>query len=152
MKLAIVIIGMQNSGKTSTIKELINTHSDKTVSKMRKGWQRIYLNNQFKYLKLDIFCVPSSPTESNIKLSERFENWQPEVLIVAEQLNGRHYNDTLNFLNLNGYIILTYRIANIDGPLDWERYTDIDKDTKLNNRVNQIVAEINQFLTNNNLI
>jgi GTPase SAR1 family protein len=152
MKLAILIQGEQNSGKTSTIRELINRQSGKTVSNMRKGWQRIFLNQQFGYLKLDVYCVPASPSETNIKLGDRFQNWNPEVLIVAEQPSGRHYADTLNFLNSNNYNVLTFTIANTSGSLDWERFTNSNRAIKLGNRVNQIVTGIRQFITSNNLI
>ena len=88
MKLAILILGVQNSGKTSTIKHLINTHSTKTLSIMRAGWNIIYFNSSFMSLRLNFFCVPASPTETNKKLSFRFTTPLPTVLIVAEQSGG----------------------------------------------------------------
>lgn len=152
MKLAILIQGEQNSGKTSTIRELINLQSDKSVSNMRRGWQRIFLNKQFKYLKLDVYCVPASPSETNIKLGDRFPKWMPEVLIVAEQPSGKHYSDTINFLNNNNYNVLNFAISNTNGNSDWERFTNSDRTIKLGNRTNHIVSEIRQFIAINNLI
>lgn len=112
MKLAIVIEGVPNSGKTSTIRELINSYGNRTLRVMRRGWNRIFLNRNFTYLKLDFYCVPASPSETNIELNQRFADWRPDVLIVALQINGQHYLSSQNFLNNNNYNILRYSIVN----------------------------------------
>lgn len=87
MKLAILIVGKQNSGKTSTIKHLINKHCDRSLSVMRAGWQYPFLNSTFKSLRINVFCIPASPTETGIELKDRFKDWDyiPQVVIVAEQ-------------------------------------------------------------------
>ncbi len=152
MKIAILIEGEQNSGKTSTIKELVNRHSDKNNFVMRRGWQRLFLNPEFRYLNLETYCVPASPSETNIKLSDRFEKWMPDVLILAEQLNGQHSTNTNSFLTQNNYTILRYAISNIDGNSDWERFNISDKSLKLTNRVNSIMSDLRNVITSNNLI
>ena len=153
MRLAIVIEGSQNSGKTSTIKNLVNCYGNKNISQMKRGWQRIFLNNSFQYLKLNFYCVPASPSETGIELKKRFNNiWIPEVIIVALQPNGKHYSSSNVFLTNNNYSILRYRINNSNGNSDWDRFNNNTKVRKLNNRANQIIGDIRQFINNNNLI
>lgn len=152
MKIVILIEGEQNSGKTSTIKEIINNHSKNTISVMRRGWQRIWLNSQFPYLNMDVYCVPASPSETNIKLTDRFAQWMPDVLILAEQRNGQHYSNTYSFLTRNNYIILRYQLTNSYGKGDWERFDNSNKSIKLNNRANAIINDLRLTIRNNNLI
>lgn len=152
MRLAILIIGQQDSGKTTTIKHLVNSYSDKSLKVMRAGWQYIFLNSIFKYLQLNFFCVPASPTETKIKLSDRFSESIPEVLIVAEQLNGFNYQNTINFLNANRYNIITYNLSNVNGTSDWDRFDAKNKTIKLDNRVNQIISDIKLFIRANGII
>lgn len=152
MKLAIVIEGVPNSGKTSTIKTLINSYGNKTLSRMKRGWNRIFLNRNFEYLKLDFYCVPASPSETNIKLSQRFPNWQPEVLIVALQVNGQHYSSSQAFLNNHNYNVLRYSMINQSGSQIWERFNQTNRIQKLDNRVDEIVKDIRQFITSNQII
>ncbi len=152
MKLAILIIGVQNGGKITTIKHLISVYNGKSLKIMKAGWNDIFLNPIFKSLRLNFYCVPASPTETNKKLSDRFVTTFPQVLIVAEQLGGVHYPDTINFLAVNGYHVLTYNIAMTGGASDWERFTPSNRVAKLDNRVNQIVGDIKQFLKTSGII
>ncbi|MGH2664832.1 hypothetical protein [Flavobacterium sp.] len=152
MRLAILIIGVQNSGKTSTIKHLVNTHSDKSLNVMRAGWQSIFLDSSFKYLKLNFFCVPASPTETKKMLSIRFPSFIPEVLIIAEQLGGANYPDTISFLNRNNFAVATYNLSNSIGTSDWDKFDNTNKSVKLNNRTNQIINDIKLFIKTNNII
>lgn len=153
MKLAIVIEGDQNSGKTSTIKHLINTYGNKSISQLKRGWQQVYLNSSFQYLKLDFYCVPASPSETGFELHKRFNNnWIPEIIVVALQPSGKHYSNSNNFLSSNNYSILTYRINNSEGNSDWDRFDENSMNNKLTNRSNQIVKDIRQFINSNSLI
>jgi GTPase SAR1 family protein len=152
MKLAIVIEGDPNSGKTSTIRSLINSYGGKRIRMMRIGWQRLYLNPIFKYLKLDIYCIPSSPSETGIKLIDRFKDWMPEVLIIALQPNGKNYLNSQSFLKNNSYFVLTYSILNQNGILDWERFDNNNKSIKLGGRSNEIINDIRLFINNHKLV
>jgi len=38
-KLAIILLGAQNSGKTSTLKEYCEYYENKTVDTFKKGWR-----------------------------------------------------------------------------------------------------------------
>lgn len=148
MRLAILIVGLQNSGKTSTIRHLISLYNGRSLKIMKAGWKDIFLNSIFKSLRLDFYCIPASPSETKVELSTRFAKWAwlPETLIVAEQAGGIHYASTINFLNSNGYHILRYDILNSNGPADWERFNKGNMAGKLDNRANQIVSDIKQFL------
>ena len=73
-------------------------------------------------------------------------------MVIAEQTSGANYADTINFLITNGYTILRYDIINSNGTLDWERFNSSDMNLKLDNRANQIVVEIKNFLKSNGII
>lgn len=154
MRLAILIVGEQNSGKTSTIKHLINTYGFKNLSVMRAGWNQIFLNNVFKSLRLHFYCVPASPTETGIDLSVRFGLWGnlPEVLVVAEQLHGSKLSTTLSFLAANGYHVERFDINNVTGVSNWERYDLTTEKVKLDNRAIDIIQQIKTFITSRRII
>ena len=146
MKLAIVIKGEQNSGKTTTIRELIRLRGGKNISRIKRGFQRLILDKKLICLKLDVFCIPSSPSEQNNPLSNQFPNWKPDVLLVAEQPNGRHFKNTYDFLKENHYEILKFTIHNQAGDSIWERFNNDSKDVKLRDRVTDIIYSINDFV------
>jgi hypothetical protein len=154
MRLAILIVGEQNSGKTSTIKHLIELYNGRILKNARASWKSIFLNSLLGSLKLIFYCIPASPTETKIKLSARFATWTflPEVLVIAEQSGGTNYPDTINFLALNGYNVLRYDILKTSGPADWERFNSGNVKTKLDNRANEIVDDIKNFIKSNGII
>ncbi len=155
MRLAIVIEGKPNSGKTSTIKELVNVNKDKdqSITRIRQGWQRLVLNKNFQYLKLDAYCVPSSPSETGIELQKRFQEGVPDVLIVAIQTpEGQYHLSSLKFLSSNNYTILRYEIKNDEGSSDWNRFDNSTKSTKLSKRAKKIINDIKEFIKDNRLI
>ena len=152
MRLAILIVGLQNSGKTSTIKHLISAYNGRTLKIMKAGWKDIFLNPLLKSVRLNFYCIPASPTETKIKLSVRCATWFPEVLIIAEQTGGANYADTISFLTTNHYHVHRYDILATGGPADWERFNVGNMTVKLDNRANQIVADIKNFLKTNGIV
>ncbi|HEX8561861.1 MAG TPA: hypothetical protein VF676_02670 [Flavobacterium sp.] len=152
MRLAILIIGAQNSGKTSTIKHLISVYNGRKLKVMKAGWKDIFLNPVLKSMRLNFFCVPASPTETGIKLSTRFLTMLPEVLVVAEQDGGANYPDTMSFLATSSYSILRYDIQKTNGSLDWERFDTKTMTSKLDNRTDEIVTDIKTFLKTNGIV
>lgn len=154
MKLAILIVGKQNSGKTSTIKHLVNSYSRKSLSIMKRGYTSLFLNKKFRSLKLVVYCVPASPSETNIDLKIRFKNWDkiPQILIIAEQLRGSKYQNTIDFLNSNGYQINEYEINNVKGSQTWERFDSSNETKKLENRADEIIDYIKKHIRSNNII
>lgn len=155
MKLAIIIEGVQNSGKTSTILHFVNQYQNRTLKQVRAGWQNLFINaSVFSTLKINPYIISSSPSESGIQLSQRFQNWKglPDVLILAEQLNGKHQLSTESFLTSNSYNIVKHHINNITGSSDWERFQSSNKSFKLTNRSNEIMLDIRNFIKLNNII
>lgn len=152
MRLAITIEGDQNSGKSSTIKGMINIYGNKSISIMRKGWQRLYLNKDFRYLKLDVYCVPASPSETDFPLQERFSELIPEVLIVALQPNGHLYEDSCDFLKSYGYTVLSYQVPDKQAGKEWERFDTTSKETKLAQRADTLIKDIRKFIRHNRLV
>ena len=155
MKLAIIIEGYQNSGKTSTIKHFVNQYQNRQLKQLRSGWQNLYINPTFfSTLRINPYIIPSSPSESNKLLSQRFLNWNglPDIIILAEQHNGKHQLNTENYLNSNGYHIIKHLINNVSGNSDWERFDNSNKIVKLTNRSNQIMLDITNFIKANNII
>ncbi|KRB56936.1 MULTISPECIES: hypothetical protein [Flavobacterium] len=154
MRLAIIIEGTQNSGKTSTIKELIKLFGFKNLKQMKAGWQQIFLNPIFKSLRIVFYCIPASPSETDIPLSKRFEEWQhlPEMLILAEQVGGQHHGSTMAFLNANHYHIKVFSINNSNGVNHWERFDNLTKNVKLSKRAYDITDFIKSFLKTNSIV
>ncbi|WP_029298729.1 hypothetical protein [Chryseobacterium hispalense] len=155
MKLAIIIEGVQNSGKTSTILHFVNQYQNRTLKQLRAGWQNLFINaSVFSTLRIIPYIISSSPSESGVELGQRFQNYKglPDILILAEQLNGKHQLDTEAFLINNGYNIIKHQINNINGSSDWERFDKSNKLVKLTNRSNEIMLDITSFIKNNNII
>ncbi|MDN3674107.1 hypothetical protein QWY99_13680 [Flavobacterium branchiarum] len=154
MRLAIIIEGTQNSGKTSTIKELIKLFGFKNLKQMKAGWQQIFLNPIFKSLRISFYCIPASPTETDIPLSKRFEEWEylPEMIILAEQTSGRHHASTIAFLTANHYNIKVFPINNSIGVNHWERFDNSTKNSKLSKRVDDITDFIKSFIKTNSIV
>lgn len=154
MRLAILIVGDQNSGKTSTVKHLIAQYNGKILKIARASWKSIFLNSILGSLKLIFYCIPASPTETKIKLSTRFSTWTslPEVLVIAEQTSGTNYPDTISYLAANGYHVLRYDLLNTNGSANWERFNMSNMNTKLDNRANEIVSDIKSFIRSNGII
>lgn len=154
MKLAIIIEGDQRSGKTSTIKELIRLFGYKNLKQMKAGWQQIYLNPIFKSLRLIFYCIPASPSETDFPLTQRFKDWKslPEVIIIAEQIGGKHTASTIAFLNANHYNIKTFTILNSNGTHHWEKFTATSKNSKLSKRCDDIIDFIKTYIKTNSII
>jgi GTPase SAR1 family protein len=136
--IAVVIVGERNSGKTTTIKSFEEEH-DETGKKVRQckiGWRRITLFlRKLDALKCLIYFIPSSPTETNIPLENRLEKFSPEMLLVAEQSNGKEYDSTIATLNKKGYKVVEF-VINSSGI--WTRWTDQNKENVLKERAKAI--------------
>lgn len=152
MKLAIVIEGSQNSGKTSTIKHLISQQRGWAVRNMKKGFQAIFLDKNFKALKLHLYCLPASPSETGKTIGGLLPTRRPSAIIVAEQPGGKQYTNTFKFLEENDYTILKYSISEDKNNYPWSKFDNADKDEKLEKRTQQIVCDIKYFIRTNNII
>lgn len=152
MRLAILIWGIPDSGKTSTFKAIVQHYSGKKVpSRMRRGWQRFYLNPKFTHLNLDAYLLPASPTESNEDISTMLKGKTPDVLFLAEQINGSQVTETLRFLKPN-YYILEYTLTNQNGNGIWDRFDSLNKQAKLKARADEIIEDVRAFISTNGII
>lgn len=147
MKLAIVIEGNQNSGKTTTIKHLISQQRGWAVRNMKKGFQTIFLDKNFKALKLHLYCLPASPSETGKTIGELLPNRRPSAIMIAEQPGGKQYANTFKFLEETDYTILKYSISEDKNNYPWSKFDNADKDEKLEKRVNQIIDDIKDLLS-----
>lgn len=152
MKLAILIEGEQNSGKTTTIRALVNKYSGRKLVQMKRGWQHLFLNPKFTSLRQICYCLPSSPSERGVKIGEFLKGLNPEVLIVAEQPSGVNYADTYSYLKSKGYSIVTFKITNKLGSGLWERFDSVSKKSKLNGRADEMIDAIKTFITSSHII
>lgn len=148
MKLAIVIEGEQNSGKTSTIKFLLNYQQARLWMKYH-----ILLSNKFSCLNVFVEAISSSPTERNEPLSITIGSNTPDFLIIAEQKGGALSNNTYAFLKSNSYDVITFKLTNIVGSDIWDRWTSPSDETpRLQARKDEIIKTIINFIKVNNLI
>jgi hypothetical protein len=154
MKIAIIIWGVQNSGKTASFRGIVHNYSEKRIQQMRRGWQRLFLNSNFRYLNLDSYFFPASPTETRLNLVDHFSSWNhnPDVLFIAEQINGQSAINTTTFLNNNSYQILNYTLSNITGSGTWDRFDNTTEQIKLKSRADEIIDDIRAFIRTNQIV
>lgn len=154
-KLAIVIVGEQCSGKTSTLR-VYSDYYVKEVGSFKKGWRYglTPFKPQFWAIKVFTYILPASPTETKIPLSlsiepKNDEEWFPELLLMAEQFNGGEYPNTIHYLMKNEYHIKEYFISDTIGNGIWDRWNEDDefrKDSKLMQRREEIAKYIREFI------
>lgn len=140
-KFAVVIVGTQNSGKTTTIR-----HFDTMYDEWKRGKKQCKAGKRYLVLFKDvlealyslIYFVPASPTETGISLSKRLGDWRPEMLLVAEQVDrgesGNKYNETMNFLKTEGYELVEIGIGDNSKEKLWELWDDSKFDSVMKKR------------------
>jgi len=141
-KLAVVILGEQNSGKTETLREIVKMYTGTPQKQMRAGWRYLSIYPSVRDLRLQCFFVPASPSETDIQLKDRFPDWQPDVLFLAEQINGKHLENSMKFLEQKEYEVFKYTLSNKDGIDLWDRYNSKTEKEKLKNRARFILNEV----------
>jgi hypothetical protein len=145
---AVVILGVQNSGKTTTIKRFDNNYH-KPKSNCKKGWrlyERLFLP-VLEHLCLHLYIVPYSPTERGQSLKDLLEGNLPEFLLIAEQHLGSRYGETIDFLTLNDYDVSEFLIQRtIKNSDNWTAWDKSSKDLKLNNRAIEIKNAFLNFI------
>tara|TARA_R110002072_G_scaffold287464_6_gene453184 strand:+ start:804 stop:1280 length:477 start_codon:yes stop_codon:yes gene_type:complete len=125
-RLAILLIGKQNSGKTTTIHHFDKMYDERELDKVqcKRGWRHLQIfKEKLGALFVSMYFVPASPTETNFPLRSRFEFLLPEIIIVAEQKNGSEFHNTMDFLNENDYKIKIFEIK--EGTTEtWSRWKE----------------------------
>lgn len=158
-RFALILLGAQNSGKTSTILQFDSMFDIHGRKKKRGviGWRQLLLHS-LKALVTWIYFIPSSPTETKKslkkKLKEAFNNdkdW-PELLLIAEQINrGESWNkhqETLDFLIQNGFDVMEITIGDeADDPI-WQKWNNTNKDAILKARALQIRKIFRDYIKN----
>src|SRR6185503_9920248 len=96
-RLAVIIVGVQNSGKTTTLKNFCNTYHHKQVTTFKIGWRyglSIFIKRYWG-VKIDAYFIPASRTEKKGYLKEIYDEigWDPDFIFLAEQLGGSQYSD-----------------------------------------------------------
>jgi len=152
-KLAVLIVGEPDSGKSTTIRyfEQVNDENHKEKEICRIGWRHL----QFFLGKLDalsciVYFVPSSPTESHKSLEKKLKEHYfvvdtPEMMIIAEQLNGEEYESTKEFLRKMDYKIIEFTIDNRNTGTTWSRWTN-NKEDILSQRVKEITDAFIEYI------
>jgi len=147
-KLAVIIIGKQNSGKTTTIKyfDKIFDENEKLKKYYRVGWRRLTMfKGKLDALFLLIYFVPASPTETQKPLRDRLKNFKPELLLIAEQLNGYEYQNTIHFLEKNNYEIVEFVLKNQSNQT-WNNWNKQNMNEILNKRAIDIGDKFKDFI------
>lgn len=147
-KLAIIILGDAETGKSTLLKELVNKHSTNNdgnnLQRASKGTRRLFFNND-KSLTQDAYIIFSSLSEDN-----EFENDDKlilkdfidkdskkpfndiKVLIYPDHPDTNIYKRNKEFLKSLNFKITEFKISHINELEHW-RYNKnglVDKDVK----------------------
>jgi hypothetical protein len=150
-RLAIIIVGEQNSGKTTTLKSYCDYYYE-FVNTFKPGWRRtvVPFRPKFETIKIIPFVLPWSPTEKKIPLAKTINiKWLPDVLLMAEQFNGAEYSNTVHFLMKHEYYIKEFNLSNVEGDGVWDRWkkgNKLQEDGKIIQRREEVAECIRQFL------
>ena len=149
-RLAIILVGAQNSGKTSTLKEY-SDHYYGPVATFKKGWRHGLSPFKPKFLtvKVSAYVLPSSPTETRIPLSITLDalDWWPDIILMAEQDGGSEYINTINELRGKDYHIKTFGLTSTVGVETWVRWElKGDEAERLKYRREDIADYIRNFI------
>ena len=152
-RLAIILVGEQNSGKTSTIRQFNDFYSQKSVTTLKKGFRYNISPFKPKYMAIKIaaYILASSPTESNIPLKDSIDpiGWLPDFIIMPEQTNGMEYSNSIHYLMSNEYELKEFAISDIVGDGVWDKWQTGDtfiEEAKLFYRRELIAEYIREFL------
>jgi hypothetical protein len=151
--IAVMIIGLPNTGKTTTIKffEKECDENKKEKTRCRIGWKRIQLFlGKLDALSCIIYFVPSSPSENNESLEnilkKQLNDCLPEMLLIAEQPNGRH-NDTIEFLRDNQYEVIEFPIDRSANGGKWNNWDQSNRESILKSRADDIANALRSFIS-----
>lgn len=149
-RLAILIVGNPNSGKTTTLKHFCNEYNPHNVSTFKQGWRYSMTPFADKYfgVKIVAYFLPSSRTERATSLEKTFESleWWPDFLFMAEQLNGAEYTNTIRTLRENNYHIKEFVLDNGNPDGIWHYYDTVDEQLFLQYRKEAIAEYVRQFI------
>ncbi len=148
-RLAVILLGNHNSGKTATI-----NYFDKKYDKhgrykrtCRSGWRHLQLYKEsLGVLFTLIYFVPASPTETRIPLKNRLKEFKPELLLIAGQTDGKEYKNTIDFLDSNDYEIVIFELVRKKSESIWGEWNKRNKNEILDQRATLIGNEFRKFI------
>jgi hypothetical protein len=132
---AIILLGAQNSGKTSTILRFDTMFDMHHRIKKRGtvGWRQLLLHS-LQAIVTWIYFIPGSPTETKKSLEKKLKDAfnknedKPELLLIAEQVDrGESWNkhkETVNFLIQNGYEVMEIVIGDEAKDPLWQKWNN----------------------------
>jgi hypothetical protein len=163
-KLAIVIVGIRNAGKTTTLRHFCNAYHNKTVHKrFRRSWKYglMPFRDKTDAIKIDGYFLTSSPSEVRIPLQTTInKGFRPDFLFMAEQYNSDYYADSIRCLWNNGYHVKEFfidhnipteksRIKLDDNCIYntvWRKYDKVDELLFHSQRTEQIAEYVRLFI------
>lgn len=152
-KIAVLLVGAQNSGKTSTINHFDTYYDewDRTKKVCKVGWRHLQLHyKSLGSLISWIYFIPSSPTESRKSIKNRLGKLRPEMLLIAEQIDKgekwNKYNETIEFLTQEGYEIKEFIIGDDTQHDTWRKWTQSSRANSLDNRAVIIGDVFREFI------
>lgn len=150
-KLAVVLVGMQNSGKTTTMKYFDKEYSeDNKLKKYCKAGRRYLQFYKLKALYSYVFFVPASPTETKKSLKGRLKGWRPEMILIAEQIDKgeswNRYKETKDFLESEGYNVKELLIGDDAKEEVWKKWTNENFNEIMGQRAIEIGDIFREFI------
>ncbi|MEK5175520.1 hypothetical protein NST63_20190 [Heyndrickxia sp. FSL W8-0496] len=159
-KLAIIVLGNRNAGKSETWKRLFNQVNIRTSSKKRK----LYLN---KIEYVDVFLINGSPEERGLEVDEIIKV-ETDILLCSVQYNKHGlktikklyncgfqiYIQWLNpgFADRNEYNDYLYILEELKALKNLETHKRSGKKEEVINRVSDIHSYIYNMAQKNNLL
>lgn len=148
--LAILIIGKQNAGKTTTLKHFCDTYNYQTVSTFKEGWRNGLSPFKPKYngVKIIGYFLPASRSERHTHIKENLDDleWTPDFLFMAEQLHGDQYSNTINYLRRKDFHIKEFLLDNSNPDTIWHFYDKKDEVAIQMHRTEQIADYVRAFI------
>lgn len=148
--LAIIIVGKQNSGKTTTLRNFCNTYDCKKVSIFKQGWRHgiTPFKDNYHGVKIGSYFLPSSRSERGELLEDTLDNleWYPDFLFMAEQKDGAEYERTIHCLRQRKYHIKEFHLDNDNPDSIWHWYESKDEPLYLEQRTEAIADYVRSFI------
>lgn len=148
--LAIIIVGKQNSGKTTTLRDFCNTYDYKSVSTFRQGWRYgiTPFKDNYYGVKIVSYFIPSSRSERGQSLKDTLAglDWQPDFLFMAEQKDGVEYENTIRTLRQKKYHIKEFILDNDNPDSIWHWYDAKDAKLYLEQRTEAVADYVREFI------
>jgi hypothetical protein len=112
----------------------------------RVGWRHLQLFKGKLYALISlIYFVPSSPTETQKPIKKRLGKMRPELILMAEQKNGKEYQNTIDFLNDNNYKIIEFNTKS-NSKENWKEWNKSNMTEILEKRAIEIGTEFQNFI------